>query len=102
MFVTYRSILLLTAAVLIGGCATTNNAYLEARKRYEENDCYLYESAVYTMPAYMERFDIEPRPPECQLPPRKRLLGYKRVTIYNAETGRVRSAIVPSGAVIVK
>ena len=97
--VTCRSVLLLAAAVLIGGCAT-NNAYLEARKRYEEFNCDQYD--VVNLPGFAEYFDAEVRPDECVLPPRKTLVGYERVTIYDAETGRTTSAIVPAGAVIVK
>lgn len=99
MFATLRSILLLTAAVFIGGCAT-NNAYLEARKRYEELNCDQY--GVVNLPGFAEYFNAEVKPDECYLPPRKTLVGYERVTIYDAETGRTTSAIVPAGTVIVK
>lgn len=101
MFAPHRSILLLTAAVLIGGCAH-QRAYEEARQRYIDNGCQQYEHAAYLTERSRKLFDLEAPPPECRRPSRPQLAGYKRVTIYDAETGRTTSAIVPAGTVIVK
>lgn len=99
MFAIRHSILLLTAAVLLGGCAISN-PYLEARKRYIELECYKY--GAVNLPGFAEHFGAEVKPEGCYMPPRKVLVGYERVTIYDAETRRTTSAIVPAGTVIVK
>ena len=87
--------------MLIGGCAT-NGAYLEARKLYEELNCEGYD--LVNMPGYAEYFDAEPIPEHCLNMLRRSwaLTGMQRVTIYDAETGSTRSAIVPAGTVVVK
>lgn len=80
-------------------CATAS-PYLEARKRYEELNCDRYD--VVNLPGFAKYINAEAMPDECFLPPRKALVGYKRVTIYDAETERTNSVIVPEGAVVVK
>lgn len=102
MFATLRSILLLTVGVLIGGCATTH-PLVEWREMRAEFNCDQY--TLLDHPRYAHLFPgRETAPPECLVPPppRKTLVGYKRVAFYDAETGRTTSAIVPAGAVIVK
>ena len=71
-FATRPSVLLLTAAVLPGGCAT-NNAVLEARKWCEEFGCSQYD--LVKMPAYAKYFDAEVMPEESFRPSRKALVG---------------------------
>ena len=100
MFAIRRSILLLTAAVLIGGCASS--PYQEWRQRADELGCDDY--GMVSWPVNIELFPhVEPIPEECLNPPTQwTLVGYERVTIYDAETGSTTSAIVPAGTVIVK
>ena len=95
-----RLIFLLTAAVLIGGCAST--PYQQWRAQYEEFGCSDY--GIVHLPSYAKYFDVEPMPEECleTPPPVPALAGMERVTIHDAETGSTRSVIVPRGTVIVK
>ena len=98
-FATRRSILLLTVAVLLGGCAT-NNAVLEARKRYEEFGCSQYDPV--NMPACARYFDPEVVGREFSAITQGTRGLYQRVTIHDAQTGRITSATVPPGAILVK
>ena len=62
-----RLILLLTAAVLIGGCVST--PYQQWRARMDELGCRDYGIEHY--PGYVEYFDVEPIPEECLEFPRR-------------------------------
>ena len=99
MSATRRSILLLTAAVLIGGCGVT--PYQQWRARMDELGCKDYDMLQY--PPYAKYFDVEPIPEEClEFPPPTALSGMQRVSVHDAETGSTRSVVVPKGTVIVK
>jgi len=94
-----RLILLLTTAVLIGGCAST--PHQQWRARMDELGCRDYGLEHY--PSYAKYFDVEPIPEECmEFPPPTALSGMQSVSVHDAETGSTRSVLVRKGTVIVK
>ena len=99
MFATRRSILLLTAAVLIGGCAST--PYQQWRARMDELGCNGH--SIYEYPTHARYFGVEPMRTECmEFPPATALSGMERMSVHDAETGSTRSVFVPRDTVIVK